>query len=250
MRESDFTLIDQYLSGELPETERADFERRLRQEPELARYLRLMKEVGQAIRIDSEEFRKDLEAVTRKDDPSAYSIKTPTSGRRRFLAIAAGIAALVALGLLWLLWEPGTTSDRRLFADHFTTYPNNVTLRGNGTGAGTLTNAMILYDRRAFEEANAALQQIVKSAPSDTARFFLAMTQLALKEPAAAEKHLQTVAGIDTSIYRRQAYWYLALAAIAQHDRKQATAVLDSLIQEDAAGFYGRKAASLLEKIR
>lgn len=96
--------LQDYLDDRLSPAERADAERRLREDPALARELESYREVGEALRGGTEELSPGFYARARQQ----FERSRPAAGRRRFRLLsweAAGLAAAAVLAISLFLPE-------------------------------------------------------------------------------------------------------------------------------------------------
>ncbi len=109
MTDRDEQRIQDYLDGRLAPAERAEFERRLRDDPGLARRLRALNEIGAALREGPAELSPSFYARARRSFEERSGRGAP-AGLRVFSWEAAGLAAAAALAAA--LFVPHFLRDR------------------------------------------------------------------------------------------------------------------------------------------
>jgi hypothetical protein len=93
--ESNDRLLQDYLDGRLPPGDRAEFERRLEREPDLARRVRELRELGDALRGGTEELSPEFYARARE----RFEAGRPRRWFRPLSLETAGLAAAVVLAV-------------------------------------------------------------------------------------------------------------------------------------------------------
>lgn len=196
----------------------------------------------------------DVTATIQQTNHLDYADRTATVRWLRPLKAVASIAALVAIviGGWWMFSQP--TPDQ-LFAQHFTTYENDVTLslRSNDQPAeyaveiNPLKAALVAYDARAFAQSIALLEKRLAERPQDgTAAFYLGLSYL---ETNALEKAVEYLgkAKSNATRYQDAATWYLALAQLKLENLDVSKSLLQEL-QRAEDEFYVKRATALLDK--
>ena len=110
-----------------------------------------------------------------------------------------------------------------------------------------LVQAFSAYDKKDYQRAADLFQQHLNAGPNEVVLFYLAMAQIELGKPEAAEttltSYLETYAN-----YQEEARWYLALAKIKLGKTDEAKPLLNQLAE---TGFeYREKANEILVKIQ
>ena len=213
-------LFDAYFDGTLSEKERASFQRDLLQDKRLA--------------TDFEAYRRALNLVEIKgvqQEVNDIMRKGRTSSRTSRWYLTAGVAALALLVGSWLFFLPD--SDQDLFDVYFAPYPDVVTTRSsNATLAG-----MGAYGAGDWGQAVFEMEQIKD--PSDTVRFYLAVSHLADEASMKAVPLLESIE--DASIFASQSSWYLGLAYVDMNLYEEARTALRSIPTSDPAYHKAQK---------
>ena len=184
-----------------------------------------------------------------------YANRTATVRWLSPLKNVASIAALIAISLGgWWVFQQNQSTLEQLFAQHFTTYENDVTLslRSNNdrpTEYAIETNplhlALMAYDEQNFAQSITLLQARLAERPQDgTAAFYLGLSYLETNELEKAADYL--VQAKDRSArYREAATWYLALAQLKMENVDTAKSLLQELLQAKDE-FYAKRATALI----
>ncbi|MCI4668622.1 MAG: hypothetical protein MRZ79_10850 [Bacteroidia bacterium] len=255
-----YELIDNYLSGKLPEKDAREFEKRVEADPELYNefqaHVKAEIAVRQAVRLErKEEFKREFDQLYPK------GAKIRNFQPFVWVAVAAAIAFLV---LLTYSLQNGTQlpANKQLFAQHYSQPEINW---GSGQRAiGEKTNpdkiwarAQTAYEQGNYDEAVKQLNLLIQDTTHEShpkAYFTLGLMHLKLAEKmdepassvAEAQKSFDLVS--DTSIFFQEAKWYKALSFLLIEDYEGCKALLDEL--KDAPTSSKRDAAKeLLESL-
>ncbi len=119
-----FEKIELYLKGDLSAEEHEDFERTLKNNPDLQHELELHRFLETEIKdIDSIEFRQKLMGISEKK-------------RRSFRwSIAASI--IILLGSVMIFWFLSRADNTALFDKYYSIYPVEDVIRGSGKSIGS-----------------------------------------------------------------------------------------------------------------
>jgi hypothetical protein len=135
--------------------------------------------------------------------------------RRKWLSLAASLLFVLALGYYFLLGGGAATDPGALYAANFEPYRNIAVDLTRSDDLPTLEQAAFTaYEQADYEEANRLLLQ--SSLPGQVKDFYLAQSQLALGNYAAAISYLEPLTNTQSDFaLREQSTWYLALAQVA-----------------------------------
>lgn len=122
-------------------------------------------------------------------------------------------------------------------------------VRGSDTGpADNYTSGLEKYKAGDYTGAATLFSAELKKDPSNTASiFFMGLTEEALGNYNQAVILLSEVSG-QSSEFKKDAQWYLGLAYLKLHDRKQASSCFSPLAQ--SPGFYRDKAERILNRMK
>jgi len=232
MKEEDFDLIEASLRGQLSATEQLALLERVKTDA--------------AFRLDYEEMKlmiiaaRELAREKMVDEVKARGpgkvVQWPAA---RILAIAASLLLIAVVGI-WLY--PG---DSDLFSEYYSPYVLTIdTPRGNAENYESKLRALDLYRNN---EATAAIQvvdSVLARDPEDEEAILIkGLSYLSLREFPLALEWLKKIKSISDAVK-----WYTALAHIGASNKREATALLDQLIESKSVD-YAAKASKLRRKL-
>ncbi len=227
-------LIDQYLSGSLDAEEKAHFEQRLAEDPQVAEAVELEKQLRQMVVVAG---RRDL--LSKMEKWEAQNQEPSAQGKRRWLyplSIAVASLAIFIISTLALNSWKQTLEGQAAFDQYFEVYRSPINRRGvaEDTAALAFNQVMIFYQSQNYPQAINGLQKIMASSdatPDYLVQFYLGMSHLAQSpsEALPAIAAFQKV-GSSQNDYQQQAFWYLALAELQLEDWPNCRKHLQQLI--------------------
>ncbi|MCF8235567.1 MAG: hypothetical protein K9G67_14815 [Bacteroidales bacterium] len=239
-------MMERYLNMEMPESEKAQFEKRLQEDSELRRLFLHHKNLRHAIAN-----RHKLEFLRKlKKAEKTYFKK---NGLIRFslvfkYAAAAAFVVLIGLGI-YLLQKDRSRTNQELFNKYFSSYTSIIENRDAENRSLLLTKGMTAYSKGEFQESIHLFEQLIgHPAYSTPAAFYTGLSYLELRKADQAVKYLKMTTSYD-SIFKLEAQWYLSLAYLLANKKEQAAELLVS-IESDPDHYYREKAQKLLRQIR
>lgn len=143
-------------------------------------------------------------------------------GWAKWTVAASMIGVLLAASLFFLSRSP----EEKLFDQFYRPDPGLPTFLGVSDHY-EFENAMVSYKMGDYGEAVQGWQQLLKSYPqNDTLNYFIGSAQLAEDHIGAAVQSLDQVVAVPGSVFRSDAYWYLALGHLKMKDRDAAIEAL------------------------
>jgi tetratricopeptide (TPR) repeat protein len=271
MKDEDIDLIERYLLGQATEKEEKSVKERMAVDQEFAEDIEFMRSVILAAREKGEEtFRESLREVegslteklegqAEKEMEQEKEKKVPLF-RRPWLYYAAGIAAVVAIGIFLTVNLPGR--GEQLYGEYFEPYPNEVITYARGeTVAGEfdhlsqeqynlIVRAMKYYERNEFEQAAGLFGEQLEQIPANAGLIiYMAIAEMETGKTGQAIENLRYVTHIPHADLKEQAQWYLALAYLKNDQAEAAREVLTTITGQDQHPFK-EKARELLRKIK
>jgi anti-sigma factor RsiW len=238
--EEEYAQLEQYLGGRMPPADRSAFERLLQERPDLRSahedYRAILAALGDAAthQVMHERIARWAQQAPPLEDESAMTTPPASKGRRKPLlpwAIAAGIALLLILGLVW--WNRPTASER-LFANYFEADPRSRYTLGSHQGDPAM-RAMAAYQSRDYKTAIDEFTAALTADPhNDTLHYFQANAMLAEGEYELAESSLADLCRGPASPFGTMSCWYLSLAMVAQGKYDAAHTHLQAMAADDA----------------
>ena len=260
-KESYSEMISRYLLYEMDEQEKADFEKQISEDPELAKEVEFMREMFENIsagitfqEVLNDPGREQARELVRKHFDNADIAPEPETekyspGRRavHYMLAAAVVAFLIVAGIL-ISRDP---EAGRLYAQYYNPYH----LKQSGISTETPTGAILAqsilnYNQGNYEVVIAALtdlekQQFHEDLPPEST-FTLGLAYMAVQDyPNAVitfREHLD-----QQSEYETEASWYLGLSLLKEGNTASAKSIFSKLAASKNP--FSRKAAILSRKI-
>ncbi len=235
--------IEKYLQNRMIESEKAEFENELENNPLLKEQLELEQAIVEQIRN---------RAFVDKQIVAAKNELRRGKTLRLVLYSVTSIAAIFILSL----FIPGLFTNPdfdQLYASNFTTYTNDYIMvdgvtRGETTIDSLQVKAMKAYENENFTEAETQFNQILAENENPELRFYLAVSQLQNGKTELAQQTLETLY-VQTSDYwyYEQTRWYLALVHLKLHHKTEAKKYLNELIKLEGKNLD--KAKEMINKL-
>lgn len=231
-------LFDQYLNDELSALERTHFEQRLEEDEALRSSFELHKNAIRAI-----------EFASIKDKMSKISLeahRSKTVGIRSVVAIAAGIALLIAAYVFTLDRVEEPLNYDQVFASIDFKDPGLPTLMGDAHEDQDLDNFMLAYKQNNYEEALEKGRALAAIKPNnDTIQYYLAMTLYEMDKFEAASDILIDLEMEPTPIGQKSE-WYLYMIDLKKGDLIAAKAGIMT-IADDTSHIFRMEAIDALD---
>jgi tetratricopeptide (TPR) repeat protein len=240
------SLIESYLSGEMEEQHRKEFETNLSVDQKFASEVKLLKETNEAI-LDDEvyEFRESIKKVIRES--STTHLKTIDISRKFFkFPLVASIAILIIVSL----WQLITiVSPEKVYSKFYRPYEADLSTRSVNPSADKINVAYLLYQKGEYEASYEILNNYLsKNSDNQTARFFQGMNAMQLGKMDRAISELKEVEKDYSTPYAMHARWYLSLSYLKINDVDEARKYLNRIVEDDV--FYAEQAKKILKKIK
>ncbi|MEM9075565.1 MAG: tetratricopeptide repeat protein [Bacteroidota bacterium] len=231
-----FELLEDYLNGKLSKEEKIAFDKKLNADPNLKKELEKHKLLHEAMAdFDAIDFRKRIQEVE-KD----VSFKQNKKRNQGFFRIAASLAILIGLGIIWTTYEP---SRDNLFEEYYSAYPMEDIKRGSQEQIPQ--QVLNDYSSKKYGEVISYFELLVQKYPEDDIiKMYLGTSYL---EENRTKEALSVFKTIDDNAYKEHALWYISLCYLNLEDRKNCIKTLDNLI--DYMGIYENKALELKKEL-
>jgi len=240
-------LIEKYLTYSLPETEQAEFARKLESDSALAAqvsdYRLAMKSAEHYGKIKLKERLGKIMTETKAEQAKWHN--------NQWMRIAAAVLIFLAAGSPFLFNHFNQGIDyQQIYTENFNLYPNVLNQRSDDVQKNVmLTEAMSYYSDKDFVNAFALLDELSKKQDSlaATVTFYKGICLLgAGKDEEAAEVFSNILSNPDES-YKNPARWYLALTFIKSGKQAEAEALLKEISVEKTYNYL--KAEKILEEL-
>ncbi|GAA3564078.1 hypothetical protein [Snuella lapsa] len=242
MEEQDYTAFEAYLTNELSQEARINFETRLKADAEFNKAFNTYKELSAFLahtlenETPSEAFKSNLENISNTHFSKYKKQKTVFALRPWQYAVAASIVLLI--GVFMFNQSTPVYSD---YANY-----GNVSLTVRGDDSELIKTAEIAFNTKDFNKASKALNKLIAlDTENAELKLYRAIANIELNEFDKADTELDGITK-GNSVFKNKAIWYLALSKLKQKDYKACKAVLKTL-PEEAEDF--ERAQKLLSKL-
>lgn len=264
-----FDEIERYAQQGMDGAEKADFEKKMAENPVLAREFELYQHLTRTIEyagekdalrqaIQKTEAKLESEQFFNSKDHLTIMTNQTNAGGRNWMAIAAALVAIAA-AVFFFTRSPKVQEDP--FAKYFKPETKDLPMildRLEGLGladpekpkSDTLQAALKLYEALQFEQARSALSAYIKVHPTDKlAQHYLGLSLMNQSEYAKAANHLAPLAQDDSFEYKNTAKWYLALCYTRFNDAESRgnTKKLMQQLADDANSGYQKDAKEYIK---
>ncbi len=245
MNQPNIELIDNYLKGNLSDNAAQEFEHRLETDTTFAASVALQKDVVSGIESHFDtQLKEKLQHVENEFTKDEKETKVIPLRNWKPLAIAASVVLIVAFSYLKFFNTPNTQD---VYLSYYEPYPNIVS-PSERSAESQKQDAMSFYEKGDYETAASLFITDLKTSPnSDYIQFYMALSQLSLKNAKDAIPLLKNLANQDNSKFQAPAAWYLALSYTQAGDSNSAKKQLQSIIAGE--GDYAKRAEKLLVEL-
>jgi tetratricopeptide (TPR) repeat protein len=241
MDEDIYTLIEQYLAGELTPEENKAFEDRIKTDPGFAEKVSVYRSLSTNLKSrfsgeqDEQQLRESLSALAKAEI-------TKKSGKVISLQWYHWAAA-ASIALIAVFWFYTTTPT----LPHYSEYAIHGSLSLTERGDDSLKQqAEDSFNSAKYEQAIHSFNQLLETDPDNTElQLYKGISLLELSRYEEAESILQVIRN-STTVYRDKAIWYLALSALKQKDYDKCKTLLDQLSPDSE---YQNQAKEIVERL-
>jgi tetratricopeptide (TPR) repeat protein len=241
MDEDIYTLIEQYLAGELTPEENKAFEDRIKSDGVFAEKVDVYRSLSKNLRSrfsgeqDEQRLRESLQAISK-----AEIIKK--SGKVISLQWYhwAAAASIALIAVFWFYTATPTLPQYSEYAHHGTLA---IAERGDDTPVHQAEDA---FNSANYAEAIQHFDYLLQSYPDNTElQLYKGISLLELDRYKEAESIFDTIRNSKT-VYQDKATWYLALSALKRKDYNKCKALLEQLPSDSE---YHNNAKEILEEL-
>ena len=245
MDQQNIELIDNYLKGNLSDSAVHQFEQKLKLDTAFSAAVALQKDVISGIESHFDaQLKEKLQLVEEGFVKPEEETKVIPIRNWKPLAVAASVVLIVALGYLKFF---NTPNPQEVYLSYYEPYPNIVS-PSERSAESQKQDAMAFYEKGEYETAVSLFETDLATSPnSDYLQFYMALSQLSLKNSEQSVELFQNVANQKDSKFQAPAAWYLALAYIQAGDISNTKKQLQSIISE--GGDYAKRAEKLLGEL-
>lgn len=237
-------IIDLYTEGKLTGKELDDFLQTVETNSELAMEVGLHQQISRILKNDAAfELREKLQSIH-----EANKLK---AGHRvlklRFYKVAAGIAALIGIGIL-MVFVLRAPLNKRIYSQYYKIYDASYATRSVSVSADKFKKAMENYTAGNYKDSWILLKNITDNDKTDMGSFFFrGICAMETDNFDDAITSFNAVIADRRSLYVEQSEWYYALCLLKKDDMISARIQFRKI--SDGEGFYKDKAKEILSDL-
>lgn len=247
MKDEDYIVFEEYLTGELSERDATWFESRLKTDLEFKESFESYKELSSFLehKLENEDasnaFKKNLETISNSHFNKSEKVESVKKSGKTFQFYKYAIAACVVV--LFGFFAINQLSDPSY--NDFNNY-DTISLTVRGDNDDLLKTAEKAFNTQDFASAEVAFKQLlVQDSDNGELKLYSAISNLELNDFVSAEALLTELKN-GNSVYKNKAIWLLALSKLKQGDIPECIDVLKT-IPSDADDY--KSARKLINKL-
>ncbi|MCD8032504.1 MAG: hypothetical protein LUF85_17205 [Bacteroides sp.] len=257
--------IELYLSGELPEAEKEEFEAALRQDPALGEEVELMRHIVSGFRHTGETaFLEELKSISSEEELrhmlDQVEKRSGTSKRKKYTRkfwYPVAVAAVV-LVLLYIGYQPRYTVlqvyQTYYIVPPYETFPTRGVSALEEWQQACLTEAVSLYKKKNYRQASSEFEKIIHTLPEEEVPeeilFYSSVCLLESGQPAKALPRLRLLALCEACEFQEAAQWQMVWAYILLEERDEAERLLRDKMDQTDKDIYVRSARDIWHMLR
>lgn len=246
MNEEMLALTDRYLQHEMTPEERRDFELRMQNDEDLARFVTMYRGIDSTMNAEKPSTGETQLRQTLQELGAHYftgKARVKQGSFRRWWTVAAAALLLVSAGVYYFLFtSPSADELYATYAKHETL---DIRLRGQSEDS-LAQQAADAFNAQQYKDALPLLQESLGKYPDDVQlKFAEAICYMELNEYQEASVMLDSLAS-GTSAYADAARWNRALLALKQKQIDQCRTILSQIPVSSA---YYEEAVALKNKL-
>ncbi len=248
-REQTIERIEQYLHGELSDTDRRSFEAQMNSDPSLQQEVELHRGISEAVTDRKVRALEQQLHRINKEYQERSGAKTVAFNPRLLVAASILVIFIVSAVLLYTV-EFKTVTHQTLYTEHFEAYPLYQVKRSvDDTEDKILQEANRFYQEKAYGAALEQYQTILDMDPDRIdLTFYTGICLLSLDKTEEAKAAFHRIIQHKDNLFVNQSKWYLALAHLKLNQIDASQKVLNDLQASDT-GKYGKLSVNLLEEL-
>ncbi|GMQ30124.1 tetratricopeptide repeat protein [Algoriphagus confluentis] len=225
---AEYELIEGWLEGTLSDSQREEVKVLENEDPDWlikVEQIKVLREDLESILVKAE-LEKIHEEVIGKSPSKTYPFP------RWILAVAATVS-LILVGW-WGFQSVFQSSNEKLFVAYYQTDPGLITAM-SGSDSYEFDRGMVDFKEGKYREALVRWELLLEEDPADdTLLYFVAMAHLEMENYPLSQELLKQVADEDSSEFKEDASWYLALIYLKKGEMEAAKLILSNLEKPEA----------------
>ncbi len=226
MNEERYILFDQYLQGELNVDERSNFEKQLKEDPELASAFETFKEMH--LQLENK-FGQETEREVFKENLNRISDKYFNNKKTKVVSLkpwyfAAAASIVIMFGLFFFDYKHYPN-----FEDY--NHPESAYFTERGVSEETLKQAEDNFNGKRYEKAVPLFEAILKENNAPEIQYFYGVSLLQVGKYVKAENVFKELEA-GNSVYKEKAKWNRALSKLKQGKYKECEEILQTISQD------------------
>jgi len=243
IKAEDILIMERSLGGDLNPEEMKDFQNRLKTDSEFAKHYEIMRDLPMAINVDVGGYSADLKSVMGNGKVADFPRRGQPSMGRMILAVAA---VAIGIAIIASLFDMRTTPD--LFAQNYSTPPENMTIRDDSDLDPDLQKALEAYNQENFELAAKSFSNYLHFNPEDqSAQFYLGISLLSIEDYVKAIAYF-TLLEKEANPFQNSSLWYHGLAELKLGEIDKAKNLFQKLANTPGQN-YQLKSQSILDQL-
>lgn len=244
MDNSALQLIEDYLSGNLNESQKAKFEERLKNDNAFRLEVELRKDI-EVVLADKQK-NNVFDAVKKAETQYFRKEEKVTIGLKRYLPYAAMIALLlVAYFVAYQL--ANNAAPEQLFTEYYQPYETYTQTRSQENKTlHTFEEGLTFYEQKEFDKAIGIFDELLIKEFNPAVSFYLGVSHLELNNLDEAINQLSPISNQQNN-FSMQAKWYLALIYLKIDEPEKAKPLFKLLANNP--GRYKEDASQILKEL-
>lgn len=248
MDEMNFDRIEDFLDGDLTESQLKEFEKDLLEDLNLQMELDLHKEVNEAImEQDVMDLRSKLEAIKTPPNPAQ---KRKLKFLTKWNITAASLALVIGLGsLMYIMNNQPAYSNDKVFSNYYKPYNVVVNTRSADVMIDNLLiTALKSYETKDYRTALTLFKQILdKDSTNITGNFYSGISNIEINEYSKANRNFTRVLKHKNNLFIEQSEWYLGFCYLMTNEKEKALKQFHVIAQGNS--FYKTKALEIINRL-
>lgn len=247
-----FEQIELYLSGEMADEDKVQFERLMQTDKALQAEVQLHKELAATLHDPAEAAFQTILSEVDRTTIAAHTGEATAKSKGRivsFQKLAMAAAAMLVLAAGALLFLPGSPNAAGLAASNIGSYEAPSALRAPTDESKQLSKeGFAAYNEGNFETAAEKLAGALANSPNHPDMlFFLGLSLLETGDATQALSTFETLGMLGETQWSNEAEWHLMLALLQAESFSSAKLLCQRIVENQ--GPFAAKASKLLPKI-